>query len=87
VTTFEEVLRHNFQTNRPTLDGLLSDERWLSGPFVSRDWFKKIVQKLDNGKERPITSLDCLKALDVAQLELWFRYLQRHELFEIPCGW
>jgi asparagine synthase (glutamine-hydrolysing) len=80
VTTFDAMVRRNFHKNRPCIRAIIGSGQWLSGKFINRDAAKKLFQPLDTGAEALVNCHAVTTVLDVAQLELWLRFLCEQKL-------
>jgi asparagine synthetase B (glutamine-hydrolysing) len=80
VTTFDAMVRRNFVKNRPCFRRVFADERWLCKEFINREAVKKLFETLDNRGESLVDCHAVATVLDVAQLELWLRFLCQQKL-------
>lgn len=80
VTTFDAVVRRNFTKNLSCVRAVFADERWLSAKYVHRDSAKKLFRTLDTGSVDAVDSRLAATVLDMAQFELWLRFLSEHGL-------
>jgi asparagine synthase (glutamine-hydrolysing) len=80
VTTFDAMVRRNFAKNRPCVRAIFGGEQWLCGKFINREAVKKLFETLDNRSEALVDCHAVATVLDVAQLELWLRFLCEQKL-------
>jgi asparagine synthase (glutamine-hydrolysing) len=85
VTTFAAMVRRNFARNRPCLRNAFAGEHWLCGNFINREAAKKLFQMLDSAPEGFVDCHAIATVLDIAQFELWLRFLCEQKL-ATSCG-